>query len=86
VTSKAAVEAIAEEAPQKSSVVGEDCIFGCFSPRARSYLSPQPALPGVSKCEDITVTMAPVMQIMPDLQELCGEPSPSPLPMVQQQL
>jgi hypothetical protein len=86
VTSKAVVEVIAEEAPQESSVAREDCIFGCFSPRARSCSSPQPALPDVSECEDITVIMPPVMQIMPDLQELCGEPSPSPLSMVPQQV
>jgi hypothetical protein len=51
-----------------------------------SYPSLQPAMPVGSQPEDIVVIMAPVMQIMPELQTLCGEPSPSPLSMVQQQL
>jgi hypothetical protein len=32
----------------------------------------------VSQCEDIIVIMVLVMQIMPELQDLGGEPSPSP--------
>jgi hypothetical protein len=32
----------------------------------------------VSQCEDIIVIMVLVMQIMPELQNLGGEPSPSP--------
>jgi hypothetical protein len=75
---KSSIEAFVVEAPKDSYDDGDDCIFGCFSPRATV----------VSPSEDIVVIMAPVMQIiMPELQNLCGEASPSPsLSMVQQQL
>jgi hypothetical protein len=63
---------------EESSVVEEECIFGCFSPRVGPcLLSPVGSV--ASECEDIAVIMAPVMQIMPELQELCKEPSPPSL-------
>jgi hypothetical protein len=74
---KADVEAIVDKVPEESSEVGEDYIFGCYSPRARSCSPLQPAVPAVSECEGIAAIMAPVLHIMPELQELCGEPSPS---------
>jgi hypothetical protein len=65
VMSIAIVEAIVEEDLVELSVVWEDCIFSCFSPRSRSCSSSQPALPIVSECKDISVIMAPVMQMIP---------------------
>jgi hypothetical protein len=38
ITSKDAIEAIVDKAPQELSVVGDVCIFSCFSSRARSLL------------------------------------------------
>jgi hypothetical protein len=65
-------------------VVGEECTFGCFFPRAMSCLSPQPAVSTISQCEDIVVIMA---LFMPKLHELCGEPYPStPMSVVHQQV
>jgi hypothetical protein len=40
----------------------------------------------VSVSEDINVIMAPVMHIMPELQEFCGEASPSHLSTVELQV
>jgi hypothetical protein len=74
--SKADIEAV-DKAPEESLVVGEVCTFGCFSPRAR-YQSSQPAMPVASEHEEIDVILAPVMHIMPELQELLVEPSPPP--------
>jgi hypothetical protein len=75
---KVDVEAIVDKVLEESSEVGEDYIFGCYSPRARSCSPLQSAMSGVSECEGIAVIMAPVLHIMPELQDLCGEPSPSP--------
>jgi hypothetical protein len=82
--SKTSIEASVVEAPKESFDDGDDCIFGCFSPRATSSSPLQLAMPVASQPEDIVVTMAPVMRIMPELQNLCGEPSP--LSMVQHRL
>lgn len=84
-TLKVGEEAIVGKAPEESTEVGEECIFGCFSPRARSCPSPQLDVMVASECVDISRIMAPVMQIMPELQQLCVEPSP-PLSMVHLQV
>jgi hypothetical protein len=52
---------------REPSVVGEECIFGCFSPHVMSCLSPQPDLLVASKCDVVKVIMALVMLIMPKL-------------------
>ncbi|KAM0847254.1 hypothetical protein ACQ4PT_055136 [Festuca glaucescens] len=80
--SKTADEAIDGKALGKSDMVGEQCFFGCLFPRASP--SPQPDVPVPSECEDIDGIM-PVIQIMPDLQELCEDPSP-PLSLVHLQV
>jgi hypothetical protein len=72
--SKAGIKAV-DKAPDESLVVGEVCTFGCFSPRAR-YQSSQPAMPVASEHEEIDGILAPVMHIMPELQELLVEHSP----------
>jgi hypothetical protein len=64
-TSNVGDEVIVDKAQDESSVVREDCVFGSFSPRAKSCPSPRP-----------DVSVAPVMLIMPEQQEICGEPSP----------
>jgi hypothetical protein len=79
------IEATVDKAAEESFVVGEDCIFGCFFPRARFCLSSQHVVSVTSVCEDIDGIMAPVMRIMAELQKLCGEPSPS-LSMVHPQV
>jgi hypothetical protein len=73
-------EAIVDKVLEESHMAGEDCIFACFSPRAKSFLLSQPDVSFASKCEDIDGLMAPLMLAMPELQELCGEASP-PLSM-----
>jgi hypothetical protein len=78
-TSEAADVAILCETLEETSVVGDDSSFGCFSHRARTFPS---HVPVASKCKGIDGIMVPVMKIMPELQELCGEPS-SPTSMVQ---
>jgi hypothetical protein len=62
---------------QESSVVEEECSFGCFSPRARSCPSPHRDVSVAYESEDAGEFMAPVMEIMPELPESCGKPSPS---------
>lgn len=62
VVSKAGDDAIHDTAHVESDMVGEECFFGCFSPRASP--SPQPDVLVGSECEDID-------EIMPNLQELC---------------
>jgi hypothetical protein len=74
------------EAPEESFVGGEDYIFGCYSPRDRPCPLSQPAMSVASVSEDIDVIMAPVMHIMPELQELCGEASPSHVSTVELQV
>jgi hypothetical protein len=68
-------------AQEESYVAEEECIFGCFSPLAKSCSSQRPDVSVASR----SVDMAPVIQIMPELQELCGEPSP-PLSLVHLQV
>jgi hypothetical protein len=74
---KVDIESIIDKAPEDSSEVGEDYIFGCYSPHARSCLPLQPAMPVVSECESIAIIMALVLHIM--LRTCVGsEPLPSP--------
>jgi hypothetical protein len=65
-----------ESAEQESSVVEEDCSFGCFSPRVRPCSSPHRDVPVAYESEDADEIMAPVMEILPELEELCGKPPP----------
>jgi hypothetical protein len=66
-----------ESARQESFVVGEECIFGSFSPRAKPCSLPHHDGPISCESKVVDETMTPVLEIMPELQELCGEPSPS---------
>lgn len=51
-------------------------LYGCFSPRVGDSSSPLSSLPLVpSTAEGEAMAVAPVLQIMPDLQELCVSPS-----------
>jgi hypothetical protein len=51
--------------------------FGCFSPRVGPCTGPHCDVPVAYESEDAGEIMAPVTEIMPELQELCGKPSPS---------
>jgi hypothetical protein len=53
----------------------EACLYGNFSPRARPYSSLQPVGLVASKIKGINGVINLVMQIMPKLQEICGEPA-----------
>jgi hypothetical protein len=64
-------------AEQKSSVVEEDHLHGCFSPRGSLCLSPQPDMLVASESGGTDGTLAPV-QITPVFNELCGESSVMP--------
>ena len=67
---------------QTGSSVGEEAsLYGHFSPRATSCLSSRPVLLSVSGSVVIDEVVTPVLQIMPELRERCGEPT-SPLSMV----
>ena len=57
-------------------------LYGCFSPHRGA--SPSSALcsdPPTAKGEAIGTVVAPVLQIMPELQELCEKPA-SPISIV----
>jgi hypothetical protein len=56
---------------QKSSVVEEEHLHGGFSPRGCPCTSPQPA----SESGGMGKILAPLLQITPELNELCGDPS-----------
>jgi hypothetical protein len=60
-----------------SADAGEEDLYGGFSPRAMPCELPQPNVADSSESE----IMAPVMLVMPELQELHGESAP-PLSMV----
>jgi hypothetical protein len=60
-----------------SADVGEEGLYGGFSPRVMPCELPQPHVADSSKSEIV----APVMLVMPELQELHGESAP-PLSMV----
>jgi hypothetical protein len=47
-----------ESAEQESFVVGEECIFGCFSPRAKPCLSPHHDVPIACESKDADGIMA----------------------------
>ena len=63
------------------SADGEAGMYGDLSPRATSCRLPLPAVPITSGSEVVVEVVAPVLQIMPELQKLCGEPT-SPISMV----
>jgi hypothetical protein len=44
-------------------------------PSPKTCASSQTDVSVASKCEDIDGILAPVMPVMPKLQELCGEPT-----------
>ena len=50
-------------------------LYGCLSPRSRPCPSRQPFVLAASASKDIIGVRAPVMEIMPELCELCGEPA-----------
>jgi hypothetical protein len=53
-------------------------LFGCLSPRVGVISSPLSTMPSMSSTiegETVTDVVAPVLQIMPDLQDLCARPS-----------
>jgi hypothetical protein len=79
--SKVDDEAINGRARGEADLVGEECFFGCLSPRVSPSLQPDVSV--APECEGNDGIM-PVIQIMPDLHELCEDPSP-PLSMVHQQ-
>ena len=68
--------------PHIGSSVGEEAsLYGHFVPRATSRPSSRPVLLTASGSAVIGEAVAPVLQIMPELQEHFGEPT-SPLSMV----
>jgi hypothetical protein len=64
-----------ESTLQNSSVVEEDHLYGCISPRGSPCQSPQPKVSPTFESEGIDGISAPVLQITPELHELCGESS-----------
>jgi hypothetical protein len=58
---------------QTSSVVEEDHLFGCISPRRSSCLLPQLVVSSAFERDDMDGILAPVMQITPELSELCED-------------
>jgi hypothetical protein len=56
--------------------VENECDFNCFSPRASPCPSPHHDVRVAYVSEDADEIMAPVMEILPELHELCGMPSP----------
>jgi hypothetical protein len=53
-------------------------LYGCLSPRvgsSSSSLYDMPSMPSSIEGEAIAVVVAPVLRIMPDLQEICASPS-----------
>jgi hypothetical protein len=60
---------------QKSSVVEKDDLYGCISPHGSPCPSPQPFVSSASVSEGMVGTLAPVLQITPELHDLCEEDS-----------
>jgi hypothetical protein len=56
-------------------VVREECHFGCFLPRVGSYMSHHPHVSVAFGCEDIDRILIPVLQIILEVEELCGQTS-----------
>jgi hypothetical protein len=50
---------------EKSSVVEEEYLYSCFSPRGSPGQSLQPVVSAASESEGIDETLAPVLQITP---------------------
>jgi hypothetical protein len=52
-------------------------LYGCFSPRVGDYLSLSTlsSVPSTAEGEAIATVVAPVVQIMPELRELCTSPT-----------
>jgi hypothetical protein len=59
-----------------SADIGEEGLYGGFSPRVSASPQLHPEVPATSESEDITAVMAPVMLIMTELQEFCGKLAP----------
>uniref|UniRef100_A0A453LTA4 CCHC-type domain-containing protein n=1 Tax=Aegilops tauschii subsp. strangulata TaxID=200361 RepID=A0A453LTA4_AEGTS len=66
---------------QVGSVDGEAGMYGDLSPHATACRLPLPVVPVASRSEVIVEVVALVLQIMPELQKLCGETT-SPISMV----
>jgi hypothetical protein len=64
-----------ESVEQESFVVEEECSFGF--PHVRPCMGPHCDVSVAYESKDADEIMAPVMEIMPMLQESCGKPSPS---------
>jgi hypothetical protein len=62
-------------AEMKSSLVEEEHLYGCFSPRGSPCQSSRPIVLVVSEGERIDEILAPVLQITPELHELGGDSS-----------
>jgi hypothetical protein len=60
---------------RKLSVVEEEQLYGCFSPYGSPCPSAQPFVSASSVGEGMDEILAPVMQIVPKLHELCGKSS-----------
>jgi hypothetical protein len=58
---------------QKSSLVVEDYLYGCISPRCSSCPSRQLDISPASESEGMDGILAPVLQITPELHELSEE-------------
>jgi hypothetical protein len=56
------------DSTEQSSVVEEEHLHGCFSPRDCPCTSPHPAC----ESDSMGVILDPLLQITPELNELCG--------------
>jgi hypothetical protein len=66
---------------EKSSVVEEEHLYSCFSPRVSPCQSSQHVVSVASESEGIVEILAPVLQITPERLVLRGD-SPAVLPLV----
>ncbi|KAI5010149.1 hypothetical protein ZWY2020_012286 [Hordeum vulgare] len=66
---------------QVGSVNEEAGIYGDLSLRATSCRLPPPIVPTTSRNEAVVEVVAPLLQIMPELQKYCGDPT-LPISMV----
>jgi hypothetical protein len=60
---------------QKSSVVEEEHLYGCISPRGSPCQSPQPVVSATYEREGMDGILDPVLQITPVFHELCEDSS-----------
>jgi hypothetical protein len=60
---------------QESSVVEEEHLYGCISPRGSPCQSPQPDVSAAYEREGMDAILDPVLHITPEFHELCEESS-----------